>query len=344
MLNQFPFLKEQFLESVKLNISNIHTIFKPLRFFRKPYIKFVFNRSGPFDKPITLDRTRVYILPTKSGIIFSILLLVLLIGSVNYDKSLGFILTFLLVGIGNVVLLATWKNLAGLTLSAGGSTPVFAGELATFTVLLTNTDSKTKYAITIDHDGRDHETVDASGETTTAIHFTLKTEHRGYYDPERFRLFTEFPMGLFVSWTIIDLSMSCLVYPTPADSFNPEMANAIEDGSQSFNSRGLEEFTGLKKYQPGESWRRISWKAFAKNNELFTKEFGGGQPQLLWIDWNEIQAPAIEKKLSIMVRLIIEAESNNCHYGLRLENSEIPPDTGSVHYHRCLKRLALYGY
>ena len=317
--------------------------FKPSSYFRKPYIKFVFNRSGPFDKPVTLDRKRVYILPTKSGIIFSILLLVLLIGSVNYDKSLGFILTFLLVGVGNVALLATWKNLAGLTLSAGGSTPVFSGEEASFSVKLKNNDLKTKYAITLNHDGKTHETVDVAAGETAFIHFDVKTSSRGYFDPKQFRLFTEYPMGLFVSWTIIDLAMSCLAYPKPADTINPEMTNAIEEGSQALNSRGHEEFTGLKKYQPGESWRNISWKALAKSNELYTKEFSGGQPQILWIDWNEIPAPTNEQRLSIMARLIIDAETTGNHYGLRLEKIEALPDIGFTHYHHCMKHLALYG-
>ena len=318
--------------------------FLPTKFFRKPYIKFVFNRSGPFDKPITLDRKRVYILPTKSGIIFSILLLVLLIGSVNYDKSLGFVLTFLLVGVGNVALLATWKNLAGLTLSAGGSPPVFASDTATFEVQLKSNEPKTKYAISISHGGKTHETIDVKANGVSRIHFDVNTHHRGYYNPKQFRLFTEFPMGLFISWTIIDLSMSCLVYPTPADRLSPEATNAIEAGSQSLNSSGLEEYSGLKKYQPGDSWRRISWKAMARNNELFIKEFSGGQPQLLWIDWNEIQASTTEERLSIMARMIIEAESNSCHYGLRLDKSEISPDTGNSHYHHCMKLLALYGH
>lgn len=326
-----------------MNSLSFNSLLKPFNLFRKPYIKFIFNRAGPFDKPVTLDRTRVYILPTKSGIVFSILLFVLLIGSVNYDKSLGFILTFLLVGVGNVVLLATWKNLAGLRLSTTGSAPVFAGEDATFTVQLKNTDQNTKYAISISHNEKTHETVDVEGGKVSNIHFNVKTHRRGYYDPKQFRLFTEFPMGIFISWTIIDLSMSCLVYPAPASIINPALTNAIEEGDGSLNNPGLEEFSGLKKYQPGESWRRISWKAFARNNELFTKEFIGGQPQQLWIDWNEIQASDNEERLSIMARLILDAQSNGYHYGLKLESTVIAPEIGNTHYHHCMKCLALYG-
>jgi len=311
--------------------------------FRKPYIKFIFNRSGPFDKPVTLDRNRVYILPTRSGLIFSLLLLLLLIGSVNYDKSLGFVLTFLLVGVGNVALLSTWKNLAGLRLSAGGCAPVFAGDDAVFAVQLENTDQKPKYAIGISHDGTGFETIDVPDNRIHLIHFHLKTRHRGYCNPKQFRLYTEFPMGLFVAWTIIDLSMSCLVYPEPAETFDTSISGATEEGGQSITGTGNEEFTGLKKYQPGESWRRISWKVMARTNQLYTKEFNGGQPQLLWIDWDNIPAKTAEHRLSIMARMVIDAQSSGCHYGLRLNEIELTPDTGNAHYHHCMKCLALYG-
>ena len=43
-----------------------------------------------------------------------VLLLLLLVGSVNYGKSLGYMLTFLLAGLGNVAMFSTWRNLAGL--------------------------------------------------------------------------------------------------------------------------------------------------------------------------------------------------------------------------------------
>lgn len=326
-----------------MNSLRLKTLFCPARLLRKPYKKFLSSRSGPFDGPVTLDRSRVYILPTKTGLIFSLLLLVLLIGSVNYDKSLGFVLTFLLVGVGNVALLATWKNLAGLTLNAGGSPPVFAGEDAVFSVQLTNTQANTRYAISIAHHGKTFETVDVQHDVFSNIHFSVKTQHRGYYDPGQFRLYTEFPMGLFVSWTVIDLSMSCLVYPTPANSLDPALVSAIEEGSQTSEGDGLEEYSGLKKYQPGESWRHISWKAMAKSNMLYSKEFSGGQPQLQWIDWDRIQADDKEERLSIMSRLVIDAKTKGYHWGLKLGETIIPPDSGNSHYHQCMRCLALYG-
>ena len=76
---------------------------------------------------------------------------------------------------------------------------------------------------------------------------------------------------------------------------------------------------------------------------MHTKEFTGGQPQLLWIDWHAQAAAGIEARLSRMARLVIDAETGNNLYGLRLPGCEIKPDRGGKHYHRCLKALAVFG-
>jgi len=221
--------------------------------------------------------------------------------------------------------------------------PVFAEDTAHFAVQLENTDQEKKYSISISHDGNLFETIDVDNTKPHFIYFNVVAKKRGLLNPKQFRLHTEFPMGLFVSWTIIDLSMQCLVYPAPLKIKNISTNYSTEEGGQSFINSGAEEYTGLKKYQPGESWRRISWKAMARNNELYTKEFSGGQPQRLWIDWHDIQTSNIENKLSIMAQMIIDADSKGRHYGLRLPDSEIAPDTGHNHYRICLKELALYG-
>lgn len=323
--------------------NTLKSFFRLPDFSKKPVFKFISKRIGPFGGTVVLDKNRVYILPTKIGIIFGVLLLLLLLGSVNYSKSLGFMLTFLLAGLGNIAMFATWRNLAGLRLRAGGSMPVFAGDEATFAVQLENLDPQTRYSIAISHEGREYEVVDVSADGIALVHFQLATKKRGLLSAGRFRLYTEFPAGLFVAWTWIELSMQCLVYPKPAAKADELFSNTIDDGEHDYRGAGLEEYTGLRKYQAGDSWRRIAWKAAARSGELYTKEFAGGQPQLQWIEWNVLAMSGTESRLSMMTRLLIDAEESGRQYGLRLPGFEIAPSHGSSHCGRCLKVLALYG-
>ena len=321
---------------------SLTSIFRFPDFTRGPAFKFISRRSGPFDGEVTLDKNRVYILPTKIGVLFSLLLIILLLGSVNYGKSLGYVLVFLLAGVGNIAMLATWRNLAGLRLRAGGCAPVFSGERAEFGVLLQNLDPGVRYSIAISQDGHEHEVVDIPADGVAQIHFSKIAGQRGLLDAGRFRLGTEFPTGLFVAWTWIELNMHCVVYPKPAARACLPVGNSVVDGESDLQGDGLEEYTGLRRYQAGDSWRRVSWKATARSDELHTKEFAGGLPDLQWIEWNTVAAGSTEERLSIMTRLVIEAEASHRNYGLRLPHSEIAPERGNQHYQHCLKALALY--
>lgn len=322
----------------------LKSFFRLPDFSRKPVLKFISKRTGPFKGTVVLDRNRVYILPTKAGLIFLLLLLLLLLGSLNFNKSLGFVLTFILVGLGNVAMFSTWKNLAGLRLRAGGSLPVFTGEKAVFAVQLESPDAQPRYSIAVTYEGQEFEVVDVPVDALSLLHFEVNTIQRGLLDAGRFRLFTEFPAGLFVAWTWIDLSMQCLVYPRPAMRAEIPVAMSSEEGDHAVQGAGLEEYAGLRKYQPGDSWRRIAWKTVARTDELVTKEFVGGQPQMQWIDWYTLTSSSTEAKLSVMTRLVIDAEEAGRLYGLRLPDIEIEPAHGHTQYTRCLKVLALYGH
>ena len=185
--------------------------------------------------------------------------------------------------------------------------------------------------------------VDVQADGIALVHFKVAANQRGMLNAGRFRLYTEYPTGLFVAWTWIDLSMQCLVYPKPSTKAEKIVSSSSDDGEHDDNGAGLEEYSGLRKYHAGDSWRRIAWKAVARTDVLHTKEFSGGQPQLQWIEWNALTMSGTESRLSMMTRLVIDAEQSGSQYGLRLPATEVAPGHGSTHYGRCLKMLAMYG-
>ncbi len=311
-------------------------------FSGNPLFSFISKRSGPFAGSVTLTRDRVYIVPTKVGLIFALLLLTLLIGSINYEKSLGFVLTFLLAGLGNVLLLSTWRNIAGLELKSSDSLPVFVGQPALFNIQLVNHHLLERYSIAISHDGVEHDLVNCSANSKQMIHFNVQATKRGLLNAGKFRLYTEFPSGFFITWTWVDLSMKCLVYPAPDNDIELPVFDHSESGDSDLSGNGQENFSHLRKYHQGDNISQISWKAAAKTDELFSKQFIGSKPQSHWINWNEIPARDTEQRLSIMAALIIHHEKNHQAYGIKLPHQEIQPHLGNSHYHQCLSALALY--
>src|SRR6185312_14994984 len=121
---------------------------------RQSISDWIFRAKAPENPPVTLVQRRIFILPTRQGYTFAFTMLVLLLSSINYALSLGFILTFTLVSMAGVAMLHTWRNLAHLKLRPGRCDPVFAGETAYFGVTL-ETPSLTRFAIGLRRKGDD---------------------------------------------------------------------------------------------------------------------------------------------------------------------------------------------
>ena len=78
--------------------------------------------------PLRLTARRLYILPTRAGLVFGLLLLGLLVGAMNYGVSLAYLFTFWFAGLGVVAMLHTQRNLHGLTLYELPTAPEFVGD------------------------------------------------------------------------------------------------------------------------------------------------------------------------------------------------------------------------
>ena len=104
------------------------------------------NRLPPTDT-LTLTQRNVYILPTRAGWMLAFTLLVLLVGSINYQLNLGYLLTFLLAGCAVVGMHVCHANLRGLTLHLAPPLPVHAGQAVALEVRLSNDRKKPRHGI-----------------------------------------------------------------------------------------------------------------------------------------------------------------------------------------------------
>lgn len=300
-------------------------------------------RSGPFPGELRLDRRRIYILPTRAGLVFALTLLVMLFGSINYGKSLGFVLTFLLAGIGVAAMHQTHQNLLQLMLRAGEAAPVFAGGMARFAVQLRHDDEEPRHSIGLDCQGVGAGFVDVPPAAAAWLRFELSAPRRGWLHAGRVKLHTEFPLGLFHAWTWADLSMRALVYPQPEPGGVPPPQAVFETGEGSSQGVGAEDFAGVRGYLPGDPPHHIAWKQAARSELLYTKQFAGAAPSQQWLDFEAMPGLDAERRLSRLTRWVLDAEAAGIAYGLRLPGLELPPALGAPHQARCLEALALHG-
>src|SRR5574343_303530 len=99
------------------------------------------KRQGSQRPPLILNHRLVYILPTRAGFGFGVLLGVIWIGSLNYSLNLGYVLAFWLAACGLLSMFWCFRNQSGLSISYGANQPVFAGQTAQFPLLLSNPDA-----------------------------------------------------------------------------------------------------------------------------------------------------------------------------------------------------------
>lgn len=302
-----------------------------------------------------MRRQRVYILPTRQGLTFTFLLLTMLLGAINYNNSMAYLLTFLLASLLLVCMLHTWRNLAGLIINSEPARPVFAGEVAYFPLLFDNRGAADKPCIELGREGgrlfdRNKKQFAIStiiylrNEQVLRHKYPVKTQQRGLIPAGRITLSTRYPLGLFRAWSHFQNNRRCLVYPRPAGKMPlPEAAMSKPQGEGSGKS-GADDFVGFRHYRPGDSVRNIAWKALARGQPLLVKRFSGERGTQLILSWQEL-APLrdTEARLSQLCLWVLEAEEAGYNYGLEIPGAVIHPGRGDMHQHACLEALARFG-
>jgi len=300
------------------------------------------ERQGIDDSTTRLRPGRVYILPTGVGLVFGLMAFAMLLGSMNYNNNLSFVLTFLLVGIGFVAMHQCQRNLVGLELTFAGTDPVFAGQSMRFRIAITNRSRNARFGIRIYHDNTESDMHDLQPGESKIFVLPVATDRRGWIHLDRFGIRTLFPFELFRSWAWLHMDLKGLVYPIPSDDPPEPPPTHVAHGHRQHDARGEEDFAGLKRYNEGDPPRHVAWKAYARGGQMLSKQFAGADTSSQWFDFEGIPAANVEVRLSILTRWIVDSDRTLEDYGLRLPAREFPPAHGDAQRRQCLEALALF--
>lgn len=315
----------------------------PLIFWKLTWWQQWFRVSKSTQNIATLNPRQIYILPTRWGLLYAVMLIGLLIGSINYSLSLGFYVTFLLASLGNIAMLHTWRNLLHLQVSVLKASPVFAGDDAEITLKISEPKNRPRYSIAAYFAENSQQSVvhNIAANDAQLFQVPLNTSTRGLHTLPRLTLNTQFPLNLLHAWAVIENPFQVLVYAKPTDLANPQALSidANVQGSSQFNT-GDEDFNGHKNYQFGDSPSRVDWKASSRSVGMFTKLYSGTGSSALWLDWQTTDGE-LETRISQLTRWVMDAYASQQIYGLKLPNITLPPNNTETHYHKALTALAL---
>jgi len=299
------------------------------------------RRQGADAHAVLLRRRRIYILPTRFGILFAAMVFAMLLGSLNYGASLGFTLTFLLTGLGLVILHHCHNNLLGTEIKFVGAAPVFAGERAEFKIAVSNAAAAPRFDLELVHREHTAGPVDVEAGGTEMLRLGAPTTRRGWVKLDRFRVETRYPARLCRAWSWIHMEARCLVYPRPAEPGRP-LPFSGGGGVNGPPTAGDDDFAGLRAAAPGDPLQRIAWKAYARNDVLLLKEFSSGTQEPCVLEWAMLPDLGPEDRLAQLARWCLDADQAGRNVALRLPGTEIPLGTGPKHLAACLEALALF--
>ena len=300
------------------------------------------KRQGLDPLNLVLQRRRVYILPSRFGITFGFLVFAMILGAMNYASSLGFALAFLLTGLGLVAMHHCHNNLLGTRIRYTGTSPVFAGEHCEFRMALSNDARSPRYELSLHYEDFESAPLDLQPGESRQVKLRVPTQRRGRLRLRRCSVATRYPGNLFRAWSWIHMNAECIVYPTPASQGKPLPLTGPIGGTQGTGEYGDADFAGLRTALPGDPPQRIAWKAYARNDELVTKQFAGGEQRAQILEWDSVSGLDVEERLSQLARWCLDATAEGCAFGLSIPGKTLELGAGRDHLHECLKALALF--
>lgn len=301
------------------------------------------RRRIPPSPTVVLDQRRIFILPSAYGLLFLGVSAALFIAGINYENNLILAMSFFLVSLFVVGILHTFRNLAGVTLQAGGMRPGFAGASGALEVRLIPGGRKGHFSLWLSWPGSPDKEISVAPDQQQAVWLDVMLPRRGKVRPERLRIESRYPLGFFRAWSLVDLDHWCLAWPRPVASASCPAAGGDEDLGEHDRLHGNEDFQGLRGYVAGDSLRAIDWKSLARGRGLNTKMFVDPSEGRLWLEWDRLSGVDVETRLSQLCWWVLELERENNPYGLRMPGEELAPAVGPEQRQHALQMLALYG-
>jgi uncharacterized protein (DUF58 family) len=304
--------------------------------------KWARKRHGIDSDPLILSGRRIYIVPSSLGIAFALMLFAMFLGAMNYANNLALGLTFMLGALALTAMHYCHRNLAGVHIRSAASEPVFAGQTARFRLALENDAKVARHELAIANEYSSATPVRVEPGARVVLDLEMPAPQRGLLYLDSFEITTRHPFGMFRAWAYLNMEIRCVVYPKPSARGLPPPPLETDTGGAQDTTRGDEDFAGLRAFHPGDSPRRIAWKAYAREQGLQVKLYAGTAVTSHSFDWEALAGLGTEARLSQLCRWVEDAYAAGRAFGLRLPGVEIAPNVGAGHRQRCLTALALF--
>lgn len=291
------------------------------------------NRQ-PKARTVTLTQKIIYILPSRFGLWYILLLILLYLLGTNYQNNLILLMSYMMVSVLLLALTLAWRNLHNITVSCAPVLSAYAEETLMVPVTLQAPLPRQELQCYFKH----HQQPSVA-DNSQQVMVPLATERRGYFSLPRLTVHSYYPFGLFNCKSMLNLDYHYWVFPKPLAT---DAINSLGENSGNKNQLA-DDYDTIRSYQAGDSLKLMLWKRLARDpsSPVIKHAPSNPQPEPDWITIPAVNGAALEVALSKACYLMLQLEQRSRPYGLRIKNKNINPSCGQQHLERCLREMAL---
>ncbi|MGL1956202.1 MAG: DUF58 domain-containing protein [Colwellia sp.] len=323
-----------------------------VKVFIKTFIKSRFDRwlkrriPSAFEHQLT--SRNIFILPTRFGFAYLFFVLLLFLLGTNYQNNIILLFSYLLASLFITIMIHSFYNLSHLVIKSSAKKSGFCQQKIDFPIVIKadKTYFDLNFTFTEQNKRCDKEKLAQCSKGHTELLLPFFAQNRGEYTLGRVKISSEYSLGLFITWTILDFDHQVIVFPKPKTLESHQLhltgLNESDHVIQQNNIAGIDDFSELKHYVVGEPRSRIAWKQLARGQGRFTKHYQEQKGGLTWLKLQDMPSHNREIQLSFLCFLVLEHSCSNQVFGLALGKVNIEPASGFQHQQACLTALALY--
>ena len=278
----------------------------------------------------------------RSGTIFIALTLLMGGAAANTGNNLLYMIVSAMLSLMLLSGVISIYNLRGLQLRLIPPDEIFAGRKTRFKILLKKEGPLPSFLIKISSK-TDQVLLSKVFKDWVEAYIYLYFEKRGKVSKVTLEVSSDFPLGMFVRSTEVEVNTNFIVFPTPLETRLKVLSDRTQTNEQKGdrkNKRGYEDTVGLRDYF-NDPLKLIHWKVSAKREKLTVKETVeiSDSPVILSLD---LVPGDVEEKLSRLSYLALKLSEKGIPVGLELGSVSIKPALGKAHLRKILTELALF--
>ncbi len=270
----------------------------------------------------TQNRKNIYIVPTAFGFIYTAITFSIFLIALTYTNNVTLIIAFWLLTVLLIQMLKTHKEVQKLKIENFQLNHSYQEESLHHSFSLSFVPKTTELKALINKDY-----IDLSKNQTIP---------RGVYQVSKIKIENSGSFGLFYCWKFYQTNKELVIYPKRV-IYNLE---TLLNESHAHDHTSDDEFSLHIPYQKDMPAKRINWRIFAKNKQLYWKKFETHNytPQVLTL---KSVSGDLETKIQKLAFLVAHFNKTNIPWTLKLKGFTSDSSKGAEHLHLCLTQLAM---